>query len=62
MDEQGKHVWLDADADFLDTLTAGLDEGIVTYITTEERRHLFRLAREVGISWVDAWFPEEGGS
>lgn len=59
MDEQGQGVTHEDDQRFLDTLAEDLDEGRVTMITREERTRLFCLAKKVGITWVDLWFPSE---
>jgi hypothetical protein len=57
MDDHGQAVANEDDQRFLDTLADDLDEGRLAVITPDDRRRLFQLAKEVGVSWVDIWFP-----
>lgn len=55
IDERGIALMNEADQAFLDELADQMHEGHVWHITQEEKAHLYRCAREVGISWVDDW-------
>jgi hypothetical protein len=55
IDERGLALTNEGDQAFLDDLADQIHEGIVHHITQEEKAHLYRCAREVGITWVDHW-------